>query len=322
MLTTTSFPAASAALLNETDRNVVPRLQRSQIFRDYQQAFESTTGLPLALRQAGSFQSPLHGSKRANTFCTLMAQTNKSCGACLQLQQRVEEEASSEPKTMECFAGLSESAIPIRAGNGVMGYLQTGQVFLRAPTKKKFQLITRQLIEWGSTVDLKQLEDAYFQTRVIAKKQYASIVRLLSFFAQHLGSLSNQVMVSEAQSELPGIGRARTFIAAKQSEDISLADVARAAGMSAFYFCKMFKDATGLTFTAYLARVRVESVKQMLLNPHARMSEAAFAAGFQSLSQFNRVFHRVAGEPPSSYHDRLHRTPRAGGSLVPLRQAA
>ena len=73
---------------------------------------------------------------------------------------------------------------------------------------------------------------------------------------------------------------------------------------------------------AYLARVRVESVKQMLLNPHARMSEAAFAAGFQSLSQFNRVFHRIVGEPPSSYHDRLHPKPRVTGTLVSLRQAA
>jgi AraC-like DNA-binding protein len=36
------------------------------------------------------------------------------------------------------------------------------------------------------------------------------------------------------------------------------------------------------------------------------VSEAAFEAGFQSLSQFNRVFHRIAGESPSIYRDRLH----------------
>ena len=76
--------------------------------------------------------------------------------------------------------------------------------------------------------------------------------------------------------------------------------------MSAFYFCKTFKKATGMTFTDYLARVRIEKVKNLLLNPHKRVSEAAYEAGFQSLSQFNRVFRRIAGESPTVYRERLH----------------
>ena len=35
-------------------------------------------------------------------------------------------------------------------------------------------------------------------------------------------------------------------------------------------------------------------------------SEAAFEAGFQSLSQFNRVFRRIEGQAPSAYRDKLH----------------
>src|SRR5690606_1065132 len=69
---------------------------------------------------------------------------------------------------------------------------------------------------------------------------------------------------------------------------------------------KAFRKATGMTFTDYLARVRVEKVKNLLLNPQRRVSEAAYAAGFQSLSQFNRVFRRIAGESPTVFRDRLH----------------
>jgi AraC-like DNA-binding protein len=118
--------------------------------------------------------------------------------------------------------------------------------------------------------------------------------------------LSNQLAVQEEHSESPQITRARGFISDHQDEDLSLDQVAKAVNMSAFYFCKMFKKATGMTFTDYLARVRVEKVKNLLLNPHKRISEAAFEAGFQSLSQFNRVFRRVAGESPTSYRDRIH----------------
>jgi len=298
----TNLTHATPDAANEFARNVTSHLRQSEIFRSYHQAFESATGLPLALRTAGSFQAPLHGSKHANTFCTLMAKNNQSCAACLQLQQRVEEEAPLGAKTMQCFAGLSESAIPIRTGDKVLGYLQTGQVFLQAPTKAGFR---RVLAHIASGVDTRAIEAAYFKTRVITKRQYDSVVNLLSVFAQHLSALSNQVMVQETTAENPVIARARAYIAEHQGEDISLRAVASAMHVSAFHFCKIFKRATSLTFTDYLARTRIETVKQMMLNPHTRVSEAAYAAGFQSLSQFNRVFRRIIGASPSEYREKL-----------------
>jgi YesN/AraC family two-component response regulator len=289
-----------------SDRHVIVHLQESAVYREYQAAFEATTQLPLMLRQAGAFQSPMHSSKYLNPFCALMAASNRSCAACLQLQQKVEESSTAEPTTQECFAGLSESAVPVRVGEKVLGFMQTGQVFLHTPTKSQFRKTLSQLEEWQIKVDVVQLEKAYFETRVLTKVQYESVVRLIAIFAQHLSSISNQLVVKEASAESPVITRARQYIAEHCGEDLSLAQVAKATNMSAFYFCKVFKKSTGFTFTDYLARVRVETVKQLLLNPHTRVSEAAFEAGFQSLSQFNRVFHRIEGESPSVYRERVH----------------
>jgi YesN/AraC family two-component response regulator len=241
-----------------------------------------------------------------------MATTNRSCAACLQLQRRVEEEARFEPKTLKCFAGLCDSAVPVRVGDNLIAFLQTGQIMLHQPTQNQFNRTTRQLLKWGTEVDLKRLEEAYFQSRVITKKQYESIVRLLTIFAQHLASLSNQLLVKQETAESPVITRARSFINDHQSEDLSLGQVAQAVNMSAFYFCKSVRKATGLTFTDYVARVRVEKVKNLLLNPNKRVSEAAYEAGFQSLSQFNRVFHRITGQSPSVYRDQLHAPLRTG----------
>jgi len=286
--------------------DIVNRLQSSQVFRDYQAAFEVATGLPLVLRAIGSFQAPLHGSKHHNSFCALMASTSKSCAACLQLQQRVESEAIEISKTFQCFAGLSESVVPIRNGEKIVGYLQTGQVMLQPPTERRFKAALQELARWGTELDPKLVRGSYFKTRVLTKAHYESMVRLLTSFAQHLSLISNELVTMQVTAEPPAVAKARVFIAENLSEILSLPLVARAANMSAFYFCKVFKAATGLTFTDYLARVRVEKTKQLLLNPHMRISEAGFAAGFQSLSQFNRVFRRVAGESPSGYREHLH----------------
>ncbi|MET0262672.1 MAG: helix-turn-helix domain-containing protein [Rariglobus sp.] len=290
----------------QASRALVDQLKRSQIYRDYEQAFRETTGLPFRLRALESFDLSHRGDPNENPFCALMAKSNQSCSACLLLQRRVEEEARMEPKTLKCFAGLCDSAVPVRVGENLIAFLQTGQVLLHKPSAAQFAKTTREILKFGTDVDLKRLEEAYFQSRVVTTKQYSSILRLLEIFALHLATLSNQLSVSESNAEAPSISRARVYIAEKHADDLSLGEVAKAVNMSAFYFCKMFKQATGITFTDYLARVRIEKVKNLLLNPHKRISEAAFEAGFQSLSQFNRVFRKIAGEAPTAYRERIH----------------
>jgi AraC-like DNA-binding protein/ligand-binding sensor protein len=280
-------------------RALVEQLKRSQIYRDYESAFRETTGLPFNLRAIEAFDLPHHGDPKENLFCALMAHTNQSCAACLQLQKKVEEEAKMEPKTLKCFAGLCDSAVPVRVGENLVAFLQTGQILLHQPNAREFKKFTRDLIKMGVETDLKRLEEAYYQTRVLGKKQYGAVLRLLTIFAQHLSSISNQLMLTAEQVDSPMVSRAKLYIIEHQNEEISLRQVAASVNTSAFYFCKMFKQATGLTFTDYLARVRIEKVKNLLLNPHKRISEVAYEVGFQSLSQFNRVFRRVTGQAPT-----------------------
>ena len=54
--------------------------------------------------------------------------------------------------------------------------------------------------------------------------------------------------------------------------------------------------------------MRIEKARNLLLNPNLRISEVAFAAGFQSLTHFNRIFRRIAGESPTQYRKKLPQT--------------
>jgi len=296
---------------HESDGGVVHSLKETQIFRDYVKAFSATFGLPLAMRAVNSLNLPLRGAENESPFCALMATTNKSCAACLELQSRVEQEARLEPKTLKCFAGLCDSAVPIRVGENVIAFLQTGGVLLHKPNQREFKKTTRELLRFGMQVDVKRLEEAYFQTRVLEQDQYEAVIRLLGIFAKHLAEISTQLSVMKEKAESPMITKAKLYIIQHQTEEVSLVQAAKAVNSSAFYFCKMFKQATGLTFTDYLAQLRVEKVQNLLQNPNKNISEAAFEAGFQSLSQFNRVFRRVVGETPTVWRTNLHRTSAA-----------
>lgn len=294
-------------MADNSGKVLVEKLTRSKIYRDYEAAFRGATGLPVAFTPPESWGLPHQGDKNEGAFCNVMAESSKACAACLELQQRLSNRLNGEPVTVKCFAGLCDSAVPVRLGDRLLGFLRTGQVFTEPPTEADFDRTAKQLMKWGAEVDLKKLRDAYFASKVLTNDQYTSFVRLLKVFADHISLVSNQVLVREENTENPLITRAKDFIDKNQAEDLSLSSVARAVNTSTFYFCKMFKKATGLTFTEYLGRVRVEKAKSLLLNPHLRVSEVAFEVGFQSLSQFNRVFKRITGLSPTVYRERLPR---------------
>lgn len=286
-------------------KQMIEQLSRSQIYQDYERAFSQATGLPLKLRTTEVWQLVHQATKYENPFCALLSQHSRSCAACLEVQQKIVESPTQVAKTVTCFAGLCDTAVPVQAGEKLIGYLQTGQVLLKQPTQRQFAKTTRQLLDWGLKVDLKQLEEAYFHTRVLTPKHYDSMISLLTIFGQHLSFVCHQILVQPQHAEPVAVIRARQFIQDHQADDLSLTEVAGAVNTSTFYFCKLFKRATGLNFTEYLSQVRVEKAKSLLPNPNLRVSEIAYEIGFQSLTHFNRVFKRITGQSPTSYRQRL-----------------
>ena len=287
------------------NKQLVEKLTRSAIYRDYARAFSTATGMPLAMRAVEHWQPALRGAPNENPFCALMARSNRVCAACLEVQRKLTEKAGDRSRTVTCFAGLSDSAVPIRVGDQLIGFLQTGQVLLKQPTKFRFDQAARKLVDWGVHIDLGKTREAYFHTKVLTKKQYRSMLRLLEIFGRHLSILSNQIAVESSKAEPPAVTRAKQFIARNQDNAICLATVAKAVNTSTFYFCKLFKRTTGLTFTDYLARVRIEKAKTLLLDRNHRVSEVAYDIGFQSLTHFNRVFKKIVGRSPSGYRQSI-----------------
>jgi AraC-like DNA-binding protein len=91
------------------------------------------------------------------------------------------------------------------------------------------------------------------------------------------------------------------FLYSHLSEPIGLDDVARVAGMSSAAFCRYCRRVTGRTLTRLIAELRVTQACKLLTDTDQSISEVAFASGFQSISNFNRVFHELRGENPMSF---------------------
>ena len=129
------------------------------------------------------------------------------------------------------------------------------------------------------------------------------MIFLLESFADQLSQCAENLAVILDGSEPEAIAKARRLIHAKLDEPISLAQLAKAAGLSESHFCRTFKEVTKLTVTDYTTRARIAWARKELLRPAARISDIAFMVGFQSLSQFNRSFSKIVGCSPTKFRE-------------------
>ena len=110
-----------------------------------------------------------------------------------------------------------------------------------------------------------------------------------------------QHTASRHRAEPVEIWKTRKFIEEHSGEELSLRRAAKAVNIHPNYLSEKFKHVTGMKFVEYVARTRFEKACRLLHDGDLRISEIAFAAGFQSLSQFNRVFKRLSGEAPTQF---------------------
>lgn len=286
-----------------SNKELVAALRRSKLFSGYEGVFSKATGLPLALQPLEYWQLAHRGKKNENPFCALLSERPETLAVCLQAHDEMIRHTGSLPHTVTCPFGLTETAIPVNLGDETIGYLRVGQVVRRAPSRSDTVKVRAAVTQRGVPFT-KKLEAAWEKNVLIPPDKYDAIVRLLTFFAEQLSALCNQLVLEKKNEEPSLVSRAREYIARHKEEDLSLSGVAAAAGASVFHFCKIFHSSTGLKFTDYVARVRIEEARTQLLNPNRRVSEIAYEVGFQSLTQFNRTFKRVFGESPSDFRAR------------------
>jgi AraC-like DNA-binding protein len=282
-------------------------LARLPVIEFYEAAFRKATGVSLKVVPPGEAARRFNFGRDENPLCALLTGTPHGCEACLETQRRAQRAAGKRiaAHQINCFAGLTDVAVPVMAGGRHVATLMSGQVFRREPTERDFRMVVGMV---GGSVKgdwEKRLRRAYFETPVVNSERFEAIIQLLNVFSQYLAEYASRQALLCSTEEPTAVASAKQFVQNHVEEPITLEQVVRHVNVSRFYFCKLFKKATGMTLTEYVSRVRVEKAKNLLVNPSLRISEVVYAAGFGSIPQFNNVFKRLVGMPPTEYRETL-----------------
>ncbi len=100
------------------------------------------------------------------------------------------------------------------------------------------------------------------------------------------------------------ISDALRYIYANLRSDPTLSQVAKYCGYSVNYFGKMFYEATGKQYKAFINEMKLNMAKRMLRLDNVTVQEVASECGFSSISNFYRVFKQIVGVSPNIYRKR------------------
>lgn len=101
------------------------------------------------------------------------------------------------------------------------------------------------------------------------------------------------------------IDRIFKFVFNNFTKEISLDEAATLANMSKHSFCRYFKSRTQKTFVEFVNEVRISESCRLIAENKFQITNIAFACGFNSLSNFNKIFKSIKGITPSMYRTQL-----------------
>ena len=253
----------------DTVRSFVTRLTQSDLFLRYRDAFGLTTGRTLSLRAA----------------------------------DKQDQAASTE------LPFVTVLSAPVEMGGRTIAHMSLDPIRISDGEFASFDNAARRMLDDGaSAAEVRAAQARFAKLPAVTGERSGALATMLRLFAVQLGDFAEKLFLQTMDTEPEAVRRARHYILDHLTSPLALDDVARHAGVSPFHFCKIFKRATGLTFTDFVNRARVEHAKRLLLKPQARITEVAYDVGFQSLSQFNRSFRRVTAQSPTEF--RSHQKPQ------------
>jgi len=123
-----------------------------------------------------------------------------------------------------------------------------------------------------------------------------------TWLARHAELQGEAKPASAVRTPLPlpdwRLKRVCAFVEANIAEDLSLATLAAAAGLSRMHFAAQFRAATGMGPHSYVVQRRIQRAKAILAESQTPIVDVALSVGFQTQAHFTTVFKRIVGLTP------------------------
>ena len=111
----------------------------------------------------------------------------------------------------------------------------------------------------------------------------------------------------KTSSESRRVGKVQQYIASHYGEEVRLETLADLVGMTPVAFSRFFHQRTGRTLSDYIIEIRLGAAARMLIDSTKMVAEICYDCGFNTLSNFNRLFRKHKGCTPTAFRENFNK---------------
>lgn len=311
-----SIPSMTAPQERAGKWNLRDDLAVSSLVRRSLKSFSAVTGLPVILAPPHLIAKALSFGKQDNEFCRCLWNSG-GCVECGLIQKELYRRLNGKFKAhwINCGAGIIQFGVPVIVGGRNVATLLGGKARVQPADDGQLKAFVNGLGVERTQEELHELGAAYSRSPALTMSQLRKSLSLLDSLARLFGEAIAKHPSQVPSADPPYLAKAKAYVQQHLGERLSTRQLADVLHLSEAYFCRLFRRLTGVTCRAYVAQARVETAKTRLLSSGDTITEIGYVAGFQSVSDFNRVFKSNVGTSPSEFRR------RAGRMLVKTRSS-
>lgn len=127
----------------------------------------------------------------------------------------------------------------------------------------------------------------------------AYVIELFVTIFRSFGTGRTESVIERQHREM--IARAIAYLKHNYSQEVKLEDLSMMSFLSRNYFCRLFKQHTGVTVSEYIQKVRMDEACRLLRETAGKVIDIAADVGYSDIKFFNTVFKRQTGKTPGAY---------------------
>lgn len=134
---------------------------------------------------------------------------------------------------------------------------------------------------------------------------YSKLLEIITLIGRNYASHTESTpgMIGQQKEYMEKFLHICDYIEAHCSDELTLDEVANMCGFSKFYFSRLFKQFTNVSFYKYVNQKRIAKAAELLIEPKRPVTDVALSCGFSSLSSFIRMFKIIKGCTPTEFRN-------------------
>lgn len=265
--------------------------------------FYNISGIITGIHDFADNDAAVQGNVDKKTFCRFCSDKSPFyVEQCRKNDSINIEKVKKEKKVLiyNCHMGFTEAIIPIIINDEAICVIFMGQILCSRHSEDDFYEKINRLRIIDSTifdrVSLTDLHDAYLQTTFCGREQFNSYIDIAQLCARSI--YNNHWIKYRALSIFEAFSQ---YVSDCIDENYSITEMAALLSVSTSHLNRIIKVNTGLSFTAYIHREKINHAKRLLTDTDMSIKNISLSVGIKDANYFSRLFKRYTSTTCGKY---------------------